>query len=110
MTGEKSKRKPGVSVSMATKLTLLATSVATVAVSVVALVSYFWFESIGIALVIGVALLINLIVAVVAGVLIPFTLNRMGYDPALSGAVVLTTVTDIVGFLTFLGLATLFLL
>jgi magnesium transporter len=43
-------------------------------------------------------------------VLIPIALKRLGADPALSGAVVLTTVTDVVGFLSFLGLATLFLL
>ncbi|MDH5393650.1 MAG: magnesium transporter [Gammaproteobacteria bacterium] len=77
---------------------------------VVALVTYAWFQNTGIALVIAAALMLNLIVATFSGVLIPVVLTRMNIDPALSGAVVLTTVTDVVGFLCFLGLATLFLL
>ena len=55
-------------------------------------------------------MMLNLVAAALSGVLIPVVLDRLGIDPALSGAVVLTTVTDIVGFLSFLGLATLFLL
>ena len=59
---------------------------------------------------IGSALTINLLFAATAGVLVPLTLKRMGFDPALSGGVILTTVTDTMGFLAFLGLATLVLL
>jgi len=77
---------------------------------IVALVTFVWFQDVGIALIIAAALIINLVAAALSGVLIPVILTRMGIDPALSGAVVLTTVTDIVGFLSFLGLATLFLL
>lgn len=77
---------------------------------VVAVVSYLWFENIGLALVIAIALIINLLAAAVSGIVVPLTLKRLGIDPALSGAVVLTTVTDIMGFLSFLGLATIFLL
>jgi len=77
---------------------------------VVSLVTYAWFEDVGIALVIGAAVLINLLAAAFSGVLIPVVLDRMKIDPALSGAVVLTTVTDVIGFLSFLGLATIFLL
>lgn len=77
---------------------------------VVALVSYVWFGSSGIAITIGVALIINLLIASLSGVVIPLGLKRVGIDPALSGAVILTTVTDIVGFLSFLGLASLILL
>lgn len=77
---------------------------------VVALVTYAWFQDLGIALIISAAMILNLVAAACSGVLIPVILTRMGIDPALSGAVVLTTVTDIVGFLSFLGLATLFLL
>jgi len=77
---------------------------------VVALVTYAWFQDMGIALIIAAAMVLNLVAAAFSGVLIPVILNRMGIDPALSGAVVLTTVTDVVGFLSFLGLATLFLL
>jgi len=76
----------------------------------VAIVTYFWFQDVGIAAIIAVAMIVNLIAASASGVLVPVVLNRMGIDPALSGAVVLTTVTDIVGFMSFLGLATLFLL
>ena len=55
-------------------------------------------------------MIVNLLVAAFSGLAIPLLLRRMGIDPALSGAVVLTTVTDVVGFMTFLGLGTLFLL
>ena len=77
---------------------------------VVALVAFLWFEDAGIALIIAVAMVLNLLAAAISGVSIPLLLNRLGIDPALSGAVVLTTVTDIIGFLSFLGLATVFLL
>lgn len=77
---------------------------------VVAAISLIWFEDRMISLVIGLAILINMIAAGIAGVLIPLVLKRMGQDPALSGAVILTTVTDVVGFLSFLGLATLLIL
>jgi magnesium transporter len=77
---------------------------------VVALVSYFWFNNIGLALIIAFAMILNLFAASLSGVMIPLALNRLGIDPALSGAVILTTVTDVIGFLSFLGLATLFLL
>ena len=77
---------------------------------VVALVSYLWFQSTGIAAVIAVAMILNLLAASLSGVAVPLILHRMGIDPALSGAVILTTVTDVIGFLSFLGLASLFLL
>jgi len=77
---------------------------------IVALVAYLWFHSVGIAAVIAAAMVLNLLAAAASGVAIPLFLNRLGIDPALSGAVILTTVTDIVGFLSFLGLASLFLL
>jgi magnesium transporter len=77
---------------------------------VVAAVAYLWFQSTGIAGVIAAAMVLNLLVAAASGVAIPLILDRMGIDPALSGAVILTTVTDVVGFLSFLGLASLFLL
>ncbi len=77
---------------------------------IVGAIAFVWFGSIGIGLVIAVALVINLLAAALSGVAIPLTLERMGIDPALSGAVVLTTVTDVIGFMSFLGLATLFLI
>lgn len=77
---------------------------------VVSLVTYLWFGDPGIAIIIGVAMILNLLAAALSGVAIPLLLHRWGIDPALSGAVILTTVTDIIGFLSFLGLASLFLL
>ncbi|WP_029131986.1 magnesium transporter [Sedimenticola selenatireducens] len=77
---------------------------------VVSLVTYLWFGEPGIAIIIGTALILNLLAAALSGIAIPLLLNRWGIDPALSGAVILTTVTDIIGFLSFLGLATLFLI
>lgn len=77
---------------------------------VVAVVAYLWFNDPWLALIIAIALVLNLLAAAVSGIIIPLTLKRVGIDPALSGAVILTTVTDIMGFLSFLGLATVFLL
>lgn len=76
---------------------------------VVGLVSYAWFGNQVLGMVIAVAILVNLIIAAFAGMLIPLTLNKLKLDPALSGSVVLTTVTDVIGFMCFLGLATIFL-
>jgi magnesium transporter len=76
----------------------------------VAVVAYLWFGDAGIASVLAGAMILNLLAAAFAGVAIPLLLHRWGIDPALSGAVVLTTVTDIIGFLSFLGLASMFLL
>ncbi len=77
---------------------------------VVGVVAGLWFDSSDIALVIGAALTINLLFAAMTGAALPMALERLGIDPALAGGVLLTTVTDVVGFLAFLGLATLFLL
>ena len=76
---------------------------------VVAAIAGIWFDSSAIALLIGVAITINLVFAAITGSLLPLLLERVGIDPALAGSVLLTTVTDVVGFLSFLGLATLFL-
>jgi magnesium transporter len=78
--------------------------------AVVAVIAGLWFDDINIAWLIAVAMSINLISAAISGALIPVVLDRFGVDPALAGGVFLTTVTDIVGFLAFLGLATIFLL
>lgn len=69
-----------------------------------------WYGNAGLGVVIGAALIINMVAAGLSGLLVPVILQRFGFDPAISGPVVLTTVTDVVGFLSFLGLATLFLL
>ena len=78
--------------------------------AVIALVAWAWFGDWRISAVIGAAIVINLLAAALSGVLIPLLLKRFAVDPALAGGVVLTTVTDVVGFLAFLGLGTLFLL
>ena len=77
---------------------------------VVAVIAVIWFGSYGIGAVIGAALIINMVIAAFSGIVIPLVLDKLGIDPALSGSVVLTTVTDVVGFMAFLGLATVFLL
>ncbi|MGI9331877.1 MAG: magnesium transporter [Gammaproteobacteria bacterium] len=77
---------------------------------VVGLVAAFWFDSAKLGWVIGFALIANLLVAAVAGALIPMGLRKISIDPALAGGVILTTVTDVVGFAVFLGLGTVMLL
>ena len=77
---------------------------------VVAGVVMYWFSNVTLGLVTGAAIIINLVAAAAAGACIPLILRRMQIDPALAGSVVLTTVTDVVGFVTFLGLGTVFLL
>ena len=75
-----------------------------------ALVAWWWFEDPQIGLVIASAMIITQLAAALSGVGIPLMLRRLGIDPALAGSVVLTTVTDVVGFMAFLGLGTLILL
>ncbi len=76
--------------------------------AVVAIVAGLWFDDLRISAIIAAAMVINLLVAALAGVLLPISLKLLKIDPALAGGVALTTITDIVGFLSFLGLATIF--
>jgi len=76
---------------------------------VVASVATLWYRDIGLGLIIAVAMIINLLCAALAGVALPLVFKRLGIDPALAGGVALTTLTDVVGFLSFLGLAALLL-
>lgn len=76
---------------------------------VLAVVAGFWFDSPSLALVLGAAIVINLFVAALSGATIPLMLRKLGADPALAGSVLLTTVTDVIGFFAFLGLAAIFL-
>lgn len=76
--------------------------------AVVALVAILWFHDITVGVVIAMALVINLVAGAIAGTLLPTMLKALGIDPALAGGVLLTTITDVVGFFAFLGLATLF--
>ncbi len=75
---------------------------------VVALVAVLWFQDTTVGVVIGLAIVINLVAGAMAGTLLPMILKSVGIDPALAGSVLLTTITDVVGFFAFLGLATLF--
>ena len=75
----------------------------------VGFITYAWFQELAISLLISCALIINLISSVIAGILVPLILRRFKQDPAISGSVVVTTVTDVIGFLSFLGLATIYL-
>jgi len=75
--------------------------------SVVAILVYLWFDSIFLGLVIASALMINLIIGAISGVSLPLVLSKLNIDPALAGGVILTTITDVVGFISLLGIATI---
>jgi magnesium transporter len=75
---------------------------------VVAAIAVLWFQDMTIGIVIAMAIVINLVAGAMAGSLLPMALKQAGIDPALAGGVLLTTITDVVGFFAFLGLATFF--
>ena len=75
--------------------------------SIVAVAVYLWFDSVFLGTVIASALMINLIIGAISGVSLPLILKKMDIDPALAGGVILTTITDIVGFISLLGVATI---
>ena len=77
---------------------------------IIGLVTWGWFGNSMLGGVIAAAMIVNMVVAGLSGILIPLALNRMGSDPAVSSGVFLTTVTDVVGFFAFLGLAAVLLL
>ena len=77
---------------------------------VMGVVAWIWFDGFSLAAVIGIAMVVNLCVAALAGILVPLTLERFGADPALASGTFVTTVTDVVGFFVFLGLAQVVLL
>lgn len=75
--------------------------------SVVSLLVFLWFDSIFLGFVIAVALMINLVIGAISGVTLPLILSKLKIDPALAGGVILTTITDVIGFISLLGIATL---
>ena len=77
---------------------------------IISLVTYVWFNQLILSALIAAAMIINLLSSVVAGVFVPIILRRLNQDPAIAGSVIVTTVTDVIGFVSFLGLATIFLL
>jgi magnesium transporter len=77
--------------------------------SVVAVAATYWFGMPALGVIVAVAMIVNLVIAAVAGTMLPLIMRKLQIDPALAGGVVLTTVTDVVGFTTFLGLGAIFL-
>ena len=75
--------------------------------SVVAFLTYFWFERVDLGFIIAAALMINLVIGAISGVSLPLILAKLNVDPALAGGVILTTITDVVGFISLLGIATM---
>lgn len=78
--------------------------------TIIGLITNLWFDDMQLGFIIGAAIIVNLITGALAGATVPLLLKKMGADPALGGGVVLTTITDVIGFLSFLGLAALFLI
>jgi magnesium transporter len=78
--------------------------------AVIAAITLFWFNDPQLAWIIAAAIIINLLVAALSGAALPLILKRQRIDPALAGGVILTTITDVVGFFSFLGLASIFYL
>jgi magnesium transporter len=76
---------------------------------VIAVISYVWFENDKLSIIIGIAIIVNMLSAAIFGSLLPMILQKFNIDPALAGGVILTTITDVVGFVALLGLASLFL-
>jgi magnesium transporter len=74
--------------------------------AVTAIGVYFWSGSLGLVAVISISMVVSMVAAGFSGALIPIVLSRLGLDPAQSSSIVLTTVTDVVGFFSFLGIAT----
>ena len=70
-------------------------------------ITYLWFSDYNLAIAIAIAMILNLIMAAVGGFFLPYILRKIGYDPAISGGVIITTITDLVGFVTFLGIVSL---
>jgi magnesium transporter len=77
---------------------------------ITAISAYIWFNDIGLSVIVGLAIIVNIFSAGVFGFLIPYSLNWLKIDPAIASSVFVTTVTDVIGFLSFLGLASIFLL
>ena len=75
----------------------------------IGLITYYWFSDLFLSIIIAVAIIVNLVVAAFSGAFLPLLLTKLKIDPALAGGVILTTITDVIGFVAFLGLAALFI-
>lgn len=76
---------------------------------VIGLITFYWFYDLLLSFIIALAIIVNLVVAAFSGAFLPLMLTRLKIDPALAGGVILTTITDVIGFVAFLGLAALFI-
>ena len=76
---------------------------------IIGFLSALWFSDIPLGIVLAIAMIVNMLIAGLSGILIPLGLNKFGVDPAIASTVFLTTITDVVGFFSFLGLAAWFL-
>ena len=76
---------------------------------VIGLITYYWFADLLLSLIIALAIITHLVVAAFSGAFLPLLLSKLKIDPALAGGVILTTITDVIGFVAFLGLAALFI-
>ena len=81
----------------------------TVIGTVIAILGFIWERNIAFGIIIGVAMILNMIVATVTGFIVPIVLKRLNIDPALASSIFVTTFTDVLGFFFFLGLATMFI-
>ena len=97
-------------IKIITKETLIGGINGVIFAIIISLISIYWFESLMLGFIIGLAMILNLLIAGFSGIAIPLVLDKLKIDPALASAVILTTITDVFGFLSFLGLATLFLI
>ena len=76
---------------------------------VIGLITFYWFSDLLLSFIIALAIIVNLVVAAFSGAFLPLMLTKLKIDPALAGGVILTTITDVIGFVAFLGLAALFI-
>ena len=77
---------------------------------ITAIIVHFWFKETSLSLLIGISMILNMIVAGLFGILVPVSLKKMNIDPALASSVFVTTITDVIGFLSFLGLGSYYFL
>ena len=77
---------------------------------ITAVIVHLWFKELNLSLLIGVSMILNMIVAGLFGILVPVSLKKMNIDPALASSVFVTTITDVIGFLSFLGLGSYYFL
>ena len=77
---------------------------------ITAIIVQLWFKEINLSLLIGISMILNMIVAGLFGILVPVSLKKLNIDPALASSVFVTTITDVIGFLSFLGLGSYYFL